>query len=135
LPALKIDPPADVSAESIPISINGRDGAVLGRYLAGLEIGSFTASPNPVASGSSLTLTASNITLADPSSTITQVAFSYVDSGGNQQRLGTGTQNSSGAWTLTLTISLAPGSYTLDAQATDRDGAFGDPIALTLRVQ
>jgi uncharacterized delta-60 repeat protein len=53
---------------------------MLARYgPSAAQIGSFTASPNPVTSGSSLTLTASNITLADPSSTITQVAVLCAD--------------------------------------------------------
>jgi hypothetical protein len=46
---------------------------------AGPQIGSFTANPNPVTAGSSLTLTASSITDAKANSTIAQVAF-YVDS-------------------------------------------------------
>jgi uncharacterized delta-60 repeat protein len=108
---------------------------VLARYgPSAAQISSFTASPDPVAPGSSLTLTASNITLADPSSTITQVAFYYVDSSGDLQLLGYGTDNN-GTWTLTFTVNLASGSYTVYAQATDSDGILGDLAALTLRVQ
>jgi uncharacterized delta-60 repeat protein len=107
---------------------------MLARYgPSATQIGSFTASPNPVTSGSSLTLTASNITLADPSSTITQVAF-YVQTGGTNTLLGYGTQ-SAGVWTYSFTVNLTPGSYTLIAQATDSDGVLGDPFALTLTVQ
>jgi uncharacterized delta-60 repeat protein len=107
------------------------------------QIGSFTASPNPVTSGSSVTLTASNITLADPSSTITQVAF-YLDSNndgsletGTDQLLGDATQSSPGVWTLTdsSAFGLTAGTYKLFAQAEDSDGVFGDPVALTLTVQ
>jgi uncharacterized delta-60 repeat protein len=98
------------------------------------QVGSFTATPNPVASGSSVTLTASNITLADPSSTITQVAFYYIDSSGTQQLLGYGTQSSAGTWTFSFTVNLTHGTYTLIAQATDSDGVLGDPALLSLTV-
>jgi uncharacterized delta-60 repeat protein len=106
------------------------------RFLASApQVGSFTASPNPVTSGSSTTLTASNISDGNPSSTVTQVTFSYQDSSGNVVTLGTGTQSSPGVWTFTYTVSLSPGTYTLFAQATDSDGAVGDLVALTLTVQ
>jgi uncharacterized delta-60 repeat protein len=105
------------------------------RFLASApQVGSFTASPNPVLSGSSLTLTASNITDGNPNSTITQVAFYYIDGSGTQQLLGYGTQTSAGVWTFTFTVSLAPGSYTLFAQAEDNFGVFGDLAALSLQV-
>jgi uncharacterized delta-60 repeat protein len=97
------------------------------------QIGSFTASPDPVNSGSGLTLTASNITDANPGATITQVAF-YADLNGTDTLLGYGTQTSPGVWTLTFTVNLAPGSYTLIAQAEDSDGVFGDPSAISLTV-
>jgi uncharacterized delta-60 repeat protein len=86
----------------------------LARFLAaGPEIGSFTAltnsvSTNSVTAGSSLTLTASNITDANPGTAITQVAFYYFDSSGTQQSLGNITQSSPGVWTLTFTLNLAP---------------------------
>jgi serine/threonine protein kinase len=35
----------------------------------------------------------------------------------------------------TVVLGLSPGLYTVYAQATDSDGAVGDPIALTLQVQ
>jgi hypothetical protein len=104
-------------------------------------VGSFTVSPNSLTAGGSETLTASNITLADPGSTITQVAF-YLDSNGDGQLeqgtdtlLGSATQSSPGVWTLTYTVNLAPGTYTLFAQATDSDGVLGAPAAATLTVQ
>jgi hypothetical protein len=59
------------------------------------EIGSFTASPNTVPSGNSLTLTASNISDEIPSATIIQVAF-YVNINGMNTLLGHGTQTSPG---------------------------------------
>jgi uncharacterized delta-60 repeat protein len=104
------------------------------------QIGSFTASPNPVTAGSSTTLTVSNITDGNPNSTITQVAF-YLDSNGDGKLevgtdtlLGYATQTSPGIWTYTFTVNLAPGTYTLFAQAEDSYGVFGDPLATTLQV-
>ena len=109
---------------------------MVARYLSSEPaIGSFTASPDPVTAGGSTTLTASNITDGNLNSTITQVAFYYFDSSGNKVTLGTVTQSSGGAWSLTFTVNLAPGSYTLFAQAEDSYGVFGDPLALTLTVQ
>ena len=108
------------------------------------KIGSFTASPNSVKTGSSVTLNASNITLADPSSTILQVAF-YLDSNNDgtletgtnpDTLLGYGTLNN-GVWTLTNSsaFGLKRGTYTLFAQAKDSDGVYSDPVALTLTVK
>jgi hypothetical protein len=114
----------------------GASGFRLARFgPSAAQIGSFTASPNPVTAGSSLTLTVSNLTLADPSSTITQVAFYYLNSSGNQQLLGYGTQTSPGVWAFTFTVNLASGNDTLIAQATDSDGVLSDPLALALTVQ
>src|SRR5262249_22549654 len=107
----------------------------LARFLAaGPQISSFTASPNPVTAGSSVTLTASNITDEIPSASITQVAFYYMDTSGNQQLLGYGTQTSPGVWTFTFTVNLTSATYTLFAQAEDSYGIFGDPVAITLSV-
>jgi uncharacterized delta-60 repeat protein len=122
------------------IVVAGRNGYIGGielvRFMAaGPQIGSFNASPNPVTAGSSLTLTASDITDANPGASITQVAFYYFDSTGTKQVLGYGTQTSAGVWTRTFTVNLAPGTYTLYAQAEDSYGGFGDPTALTLSVQ
>ncbi len=100
----------------------------------GPQIGSFTASPNPVTSGSSLTLTASNITDGNPNSTITQVTFYYFDSNGNKVVLGYGTEDSSGNWNLTFNVSLTAGTYTIYAQAKDNYGVLGDPDSLSLTV-
>jgi uncharacterized delta-60 repeat protein len=112
--------------------------ATSGTFLARLTppeamIGSFTASANPVTFGGNEALTASNI--AGDGATITQVAFYYLDGSGTQVVLGYGSQTSPGVWTDTFTVSLAPGRYTLYAQAEDSNLVFGDPDALTLTVQ
>src|SRR5262249_52466468 len=99
------------------------------------EIGSFTASRDPVTSGSTLTLTASNITDGNAGATITQVSFYYFEGTGNKVTLGTGTQTSPGVWTLNFTVNLSAGTYTIYAQAEDSYGVFGDPFALSLTVQ
>jgi uncharacterized delta-60 repeat protein len=118
---------------------NGNFG--LARYLPSEpQIASFTASPNPVTAGSSLTLTASNITDTNPNVAITQVAF-YLDRDANgildsaDTLLGYATQTSPGIWTFSFTVNLAPGTYTLFAQAEDSYGVFGDPFAITLTDQ
>jgi uncharacterized delta-60 repeat protein len=112
-------------------TVNGVSNFAVARYLAAdPAIGSFTASSYTVTAGSSLTLTASNITDTNPNGTITQVAL-YL----NGSLLGYGTQSSPGVWTFTFTVSLAPGSYTLTAQAQDNYGLLSDPFALTLTVQ
>jgi uncharacterized delta-60 repeat protein len=112
------------------------------RYLASApQVGSFTASPNPVTAGNSVTLTASNISDGNPAVTITQVAF-YQDRNGDSrlepgtdQLLGYASQTSPGVWTFTwATAGWARGSYTLFAQAQDSYGVFGDPVALSLQV-
>jgi hypothetical protein len=115
----------------------GSNSFALARFLAaGPQIGSFTASPNPVTAGSSLTLTASNITDDIPSAAITQVAF-YVQSNGVSTLLGYGTPSSAGVWTLSSAnaFGLSAGTYTLFAQAEDNYGIFSDPFALTLTFQ
>jgi hypothetical protein len=81
-----------------------------------------------------LTLTASNITDGNASATISQVTFYYIDSSGTKHVLGNSTQTSTGVWTLTVKVNLAPGTYTLDAQAEDGSGLFSDPATLTLTV-
>jgi uncharacterized delta-60 repeat protein len=104
------------------------------RFLAaGPQIGSFAASSSSVTAGSSLTLTASNITDEIPSATITQVAFYYYDSGGNKVTLGTVSQSNGGAWSLSsaTAFGLTSGTHALYAQAEDNYGIFGDPKAIT----
>jgi hypothetical protein len=101
--ALKIDPPADVSEVSIPIdsmsvaaafaAINVPEDAVPARSLSSAPpIGRFTASPNPVTSGSGVARTVSNVTLAGPGISIPLVALYDIDTSGNQQVPGSGTQ-------------------------------------------
>jgi uncharacterized delta-60 repeat protein len=123
-------------------AVNGAwTSGALARFLAaGPQIASFTASPNPVTAGDSLTLAASNITDANPGATITQVAF-YVDSNhdgvldSGDTLLGYGAQGSSGTWTFTFAVSgIGTGTYTLFAEATDSYGVLGDPLAATLQV-
>jgi uncharacterized delta-60 repeat protein len=122
--------------------INGSGGFALVRFLpAGPQVGSFTASPNPVTAGGSETLSASNLTDGNPNSTITQVAF-YQDANGDgllepgtDTFLGYGFQTSPGVWTFTFSTSgLTSGTYTLFAQAEDSYGVFGDPLAITATV-
>jgi hypothetical protein len=96
---------------------------------------SLTANANPIAAGSSLTLTASNLAPATPGTTITQVSFFYFASNGAKHILGTGTQTSTGVWTLTVKANLTPGAYTLWAEAQDSDGLFGSAAELTLTVK
>ncbi len=116
----------------------------LARFLAtGPEIGSFTsftASPNPVTGGNDVTLTAANISDANPNATITQVAI-YLESNGDgtldagDTLLGYATRQSDGTWTFTFsTDGWASGTYTLYALAEDSYDVFGDPLALTLTV-
>lgn len=98
------------------------------------QIGTFTASSTSVKPGGSLTLTASNITDGNANTSITQLTFYYLNSSGNEVILGYGTQTSPGVWTVTFTVNLAAGSYTLFAQAEDSDDIFSEPFALTLTV-
>jgi uncharacterized delta-60 repeat protein len=104
-------------------------------------IGSFKANPNPVTSGSTTTLTISNITDSNANSSITRVAI-YLDSNadgklepGSDTLLGYAIQTGPGVWTFNYTVNLAAGTYTLFAQAEDNYGLFSDPLALTLSVQ
>jgi uncharacterized delta-60 repeat protein len=133
--ALQADGKIVVAGRGASTQQNSTD-FVVARYLGDPipVIDSFTASPNPVPAGGSTTLAASNITDGNPNSTVTQVTFYYYDGTGAKQVLGYGTQRSPGVWTLTFTVSLAPGSYTLYAQAEDSYGAFSDPFALALQV-
>jgi sugar lactone lactonase YvrE len=95
------------------------------------HLGSFTASPNPVAAGSRLTLTASNLSGATPGTAITQAAFDVQNQEADRP-LGHDVQTNSGTWAITCTANLAPGTDTLVARARDSFDIFGDPRALTL---
>jgi uncharacterized delta-60 repeat protein len=146
---VSVAPPVPILSEAVAIQPNGeivmvgrdnlniQDFAVARFLAAGPQIGSFTASPNPVTAGSSLTLTASNITDEIPSATITQVALYYYDGTGTKVTLGTVSQSTGGAWTLTspTAFGLTAGTYTIYAQAEDSYGIFGDPFTITLTVQ
>jgi uncharacterized delta-60 repeat protein len=130
-----LQPNGDILLAGSSSPAGGNSVFAVARYLPSEpDIGSFTASPNPVTSGTTTTLTASNITDANPGATITRVAF-YIVINGTESLLGYGT-NSNGTWTYAFdTTGLAAGSYTLYAQATDSDGVLGDLVALTLTVQ
>jgi uncharacterized delta-60 repeat protein len=123
-----------VVAGGAPVGSTG-EFAVAGYLASGPRIGSFSASPNPVTAGANLMLTASSVSEPNPSGSVTQVAFYYLDSSGNQQLLGYGTQTSPGVWTFTFTVNLAPESYTLFAQAEDNYGLFSDPLTSSMTVQ
>src|SRR5262249_25064189 len=122
------------SANAVAIQADGKivlGGDGLARYLPSApQIGSFTASASTIAAGSSPTQPASNITDGNPGATVAQVAFYATDTAGNQYLLGSGTQTSPGVWTLAFTVSLAPGSYTVFAEATDSLGVLGADSAL-----
>jgi len=120
----------------VAVGRNANGNFAVARYLPSEpEIGSFTANPNPVTSGSTLTLSASNIADGNAGATITQVSFYYFDGSGNKVTLGNATQTSPGVWTLNLTVNLTAGTYTIYAQAKDSYGVFSNPFALTLTVQ
>jgi len=115
--------------------IDVANSTAVARYLAEQpRIGSLIADANPFTSGSSATLTASNVTTGNPGASITQVAFYYFDAGGAKQLLGYGTQTSPGVWSLTFTVGFASGTYNVFAEATDSFGVTGDPASLTLHV-
>ncbi len=100
------------------------------------QIGSLTASESIVKAGASLTLTASNVTDSNPGGVITKVTFYYFfDSSGAQQILGYGTPNGTGDWTLTFTVNLPRGTYTLFAQAEDSFGILSDPLGVFITVK
>jgi uncharacterized delta-60 repeat protein len=130
--SMALEPDGRIVAAGSLLTSTG--GFALARFVAdGPQVGSFTASPNPVTAGSNLTLTASNISDEIPSATITQVAFYSIDGSGNQQLLGHGTQTTPGVWTFTFsTTGWAPGTYTLSAVADDGYGVLGDPLAITV---
>jgi hypothetical protein len=133
--ALEPDGRLLVVGTALPTSnLRPRDVLLLCFLGAAPQVGSFTASPNSVVVNSLVTLTAGGITDGNPNSTVTQVAFYYIDGTGTQQVLGYGTADGHGNWTLNYTVSLPAGTYTLYAQATDNYGALGDPFALNLQV-
>jgi hypothetical protein len=101
-------------------------------------VGTVTASAD--ASGN-LTLTAANLSDANPGGSVTQVAF-YLDGNGDgqlglggDQLLGYGTHNADGTWTYTFSTSgLADGTYTIFAQSQDNLNLLSNPLALPIQV-
>jgi hypothetical protein len=100
-----------------------------------VQVGSLTATPNPVAAGSPITLTAGGVTTTNAGATVTEVAFYVVNDAGVELLLGYGTLNADGTWTLTLTPNLTSGQYRLLALAVDSSGSISDPLAINLDVQ
>jgi uncharacterized delta-60 repeat protein len=87
-----------------------------------------------VPAGSPVTLTASSITTTNAGATVPQMAFYHANSRGTEQFLGSTPDNADGTGTLTSTVNLAPGSYTLLALAVDSARVDSDPFALALDV-
>jgi hypothetical protein len=97
-------------------------------------IGSFTASASTVTAGDSLTLTATNITDANPNSSITQVLIYGPNSIGGTP-LGYATQTSPGTWTFTFsTAGMAAGTDTFYAVAVDNYGVPSLAVGVTVQV-
>jgi uncharacterized delta-60 repeat protein len=101
------------------------------------QIGSLSSSASTWTAGSSVTLTASNVTDTYPyngGGIVLEVAF-YAQINGVNTLLGYGSFAAVGTWTLTFTDNLAPGSYTVFAVAQDNYGATSDPFTLTMTTQ
>ena len=91
------------------------------------QIGSFSASPVSVTAGGNFTFTVTNITDANPNSTITQVILHGYSSATSSTLfvMGYFTQSSPGVWTYTFsTAGWAPGTYTFFAAAVDNYGVW-----------
>jgi hypothetical protein len=109
-----------------------------------LAIASFSASPNPVKLGGTLTLSASvlanGLTLSDPYR-IVSVGFYRDDNRTGQIDSGDAyvgyDNNGSDGWTCTLTISGSPytaGTFTFFARATDNTGQVSNVASTTVTV-
>jgi subtilase family serine protease len=102
------------------------------------SIGSFTITPNAVVAGSSVSLTAVNVT--ETGGTITGLKFFRESNGTTGLQIGTDTLIGSGTatgstWTLTTsTTGLAPGTYTFYAVANDARGVASAVASATLTV-
>src|SRR5439155_5482788 len=107
------------------------------------RIVSVTANPNPVTSGASVTLTATDVFEPNAGGSIVQVTF-YLDTNrdgvltpntpNTDRVLGNGTAAGS-AWQFTFsTAGLSAGNYTVFARAKDSNGVFSDLVAIILTV-
>ena len=101
-------------------------------------IGSFTVSPTSVTAGTSVTLTAANV--SETGGTIASVKFYRESNGagglqtGSDTLVGSGTQSGS-TWSLAASTSgLAAGTYTFYAVATDAKGVSSAVYSTTLTV-
>ena len=97
-------------------------------------ISSLSDSPDPVAPGGTLTLTANGVSDPNGNNTITQVAF-YRDGGngvfgGDDTLVGTAT---AGTWSVNVPIAsgFATGTYTYFAQATDNTNLTSNVVSTT----
>jgi hypothetical protein len=96
------------------------------------HIGSFTSSSSSVPAGSSLTLTATDISDANPGASTTEVMIGLNDP---YTAFGYATQTSPGVWTWTVsTAGWAPGTYTFYATAWDNYGESSVAVAITVQV-
>jgi GH25 family lysozyme M1 (1,4-beta-N-acetylmuramidase) len=99
------------------------------------KVTTFTASPNPVASGATVTLSA---TVSDPDSAVSKVAFYRESNGtsglqtgsGGDALVGTASSSSSGIWSVMVSTAGLSGNVTFYAVATDTSGFVG-PVAST----
>jgi hypothetical protein len=92
------------------------------------QIGTFAASPTSVSAGGSFTFTVTNITDANPNSSISEVVlYGYSnDTFSTLYVMGYFTQSGPGVWTYTFsTAGWAPGTYTFFARAVDNYGVWG----------
>ncbi len=103
-------------------------------------IGSFAISPSAVVSGTTVTLTASNVQEINGAGTISTVNFYRETNGssglqiGSDTLIGTGTQNGT-TWTITAsTASFAARNYTYYAVATDSANVSSSPSVAALTV-
>lgn len=110
-------------------------------YLAGtrLAVISFTTSPNPVAAGSNVTLSAM---VTDPDSAISSVTFYRESNGiaglqtgtGGDTLVGTATTSSSGSWSVPSSTTGLSGTVTYFAVAKDASGVTGAAASATATV-
>ncbi len=120
----------------------GQDGDGMGiyarRYSAGSPVvGTLVDAPDPISSGNTLTLDASDVT---DDGIVTSVSF-YRESNGQaglqvgfqgDTLVGTDTTEVGGTWSVNVsTTGLAAGTYTYWAQATDDAGLTGAPASTT----